>query len=612
MAELSMREQAELERASMPKIEYDPADTEHFKTKKRDCFGEEVDVIFRKGKPGMTIEEVNAARAEGKNVMEHSICPALNPRTYIATTVPPHIICEQDVVCTLRDGTKIYADIYRPADTTEPVPLIISWGTFGKRPNEGQDSWKLMGVPPATVSTMAKFEAADPAYWCRHGYAVANVDPRGVGNSEGDIQSWGFEDANDGYDFVEWAAQQSWCSGRVTFFGNSGVAMVIWRIAATCPPHLACIAVWEATGDMYRESITNGGITRTCFEEMMLNSIACKGWIEDMVSMLKTHPYFDNYWLTKVPQYSKIKVPAYICAGLCHFHLRGSLDGWRKIRSPKKWLRVHREMEWPDTYANENLEDLRKFYDRYLKDERNGWEMTPRVRMDVMDAYGFDASVRRPEDSFPIKRTEYKKLYLDAANQSLSYEPVAEVSEVEYDGKTGSCSFGIKFNEDTEIIGYSKLHLFIECRGHNNMDMFPWIKKYKADGTYVPVSCMGEDYRGAWGYFAGNRRELDEKLSTDYNPVQAHLKDEPMEQGEIYEVEIEMFPHSRLWHKGEELRLEITGEFVKTDWYEDGHLDFETDNGNGKHVIHTGGKYASYLQIPVIPPKYVSGNFVVR
>ena len=98
----------------------------------------------------------------------------------------------------------------------------------------------------------------------------------------------------------------------------------------------------------------------------------------------------------------------------------------------------------------------------------------------------------------------------------------------------------------------------------------------------------------------------------DYNPVQAHLKDEPMEQGEIYEVEIEMFPHSRLWHKGEELRLEITGEFVKTDWYEDGHLDFETDNGNGKHVIHTGGKYASYLQIPVIPPKYVSGDFVVR
>ena len=32
---------------------------------------------------------------------------------------------------------------------------------------------------------MAKFEAADPGYWCHYGYAVANVDPRGIGNSEG-------------------------------------------------------------------------------------------------------------------------------------------------------------------------------------------------------------------------------------------------------------------------------------------------------------------------------------------------------------------------------------------------------------------------------------------
>lgn len=612
MAELSMREQAELERASLPKLEYDPSDTEHFKTVPRDCGGEIIDIVFRKGKPGMTVEEVQEARARGEMVNDMSICPKNNPRTYIANKVPPYIICEQDVVCPLRDGTKIYADIYRPADVTHPVPLIISWGTFGKRPHEGQDEWKLMGVPPGTVSDMAKFEAADPAYWCRHGYAVANVDPRGVGNSEGDIASWGHEDARDGYDFVEWAAVQSWCNGRVTFFGNSGVAMVIWRIAAMQPPHLSCIAVWEATGDMYRESITNGGITRTCFEEMILNSLACKSWMEDMVSMLKLHPYMDKYWETKIPDWSKIRMPAYICAGLCHFHLRGSFEGWRRIRSPKKWLRVHRDMEWPDTYNNENLEDLRKFYDRYLKDLHNGWEMTPKVRMDVMDAYEYDAAVRRPEKAFPLKRTQYTKLYLDAANNALSETPVATVSEVEYDGKTGTASFGIKFQEDTELIGYMKLHTFIECRGHDNMDMFLWVKKYKADGTYVPVSCMGEDYRGAWGYFSGKRRELDPKWSTDFQPVQAHWKDEPMEPGKVYEVDIEIYPHSRLWHKGEELRLEITGEFIKTDWYEDGHLDFVTDNGTGRHVIHTGGQYESYLQIPVIPPKYQSGDFIVR
>ena len=32
----------------------------------------------------------------------------------------------------------------------------------------------------------------------------------------------------------------------------------------------------------------------------------------------------------------------------------------------------------------------------------------------------------------------------------------------------------------------------------------------------------------------------------------------------------------------------------------------------GKHIIHSGGKYDSYLQIPVIPPKYRAGDYVYR
>lgn len=121
------------------------------------------------------------------------------------------------------------------------------------------------------------------------------------------------------------------------------------------------------------------------------------------------------------------------------------------------------------------------------------------------------------------------------------------------------------FEEDTELTGYFKLHANIECRGYDNMDMFLWLKKYKANGEFVPVSCMKEPYRGAWGYFRGARRELDPQWSSDFQPVQAHRKDESMEPGVIYPVEIEIWPTSRFWHKGEKLRLEITGHFVKSD-----------------------------------------------
>jgi predicted acyl esterase len=234
-------------------LTYDPADTEHFKVVKREINGKEVDVIFRKGNPGITPARAAELRAAGQQVHNFSVCPDLNPRTYRATDVAPHIVCDQDLSMKTRDGVRLYLICTaQESQLNEPLPLIVCWGPFGKRPAEGQDGWKLMGVPPPDRLHHAKFEAADPGFWCRHGYAVANVDPRGVGHSEGDTVLWGEEDGRDGYDFVEWAGVQSWCNGRVTFFGNSGVCMVIWRIAAQQPPHLACIGAWEGTGDMYR------------------------------------------------------------------------------------------------------------------------------------------------------------------------------------------------------------------------------------------------------------------------------------------------------------------------------------------------------------------------
>ena len=170
----------------------------------------------------------------------------------------------------------------------------------------------------------------------------------------------------------------------------------------------------------------------------------------------------------------------------------------------------------------------------------------------------------------------------------------------------------MKVEEETEITGYMKLHLNVECRGHDNMDLFLWVKKLGQDGEYIPLYCLDEAYRGAWGYFRCSHRELDPKYSSDFQPVQAHRKEEPMEQGKIYAVDIEFYPHSRIWHKGESIRLEIQGRFIYTDWYEDHNMKFELDNGDGKHVIHTGGEYDSYLQIPFIPPKYKSGDYEYR
>lgn len=77
-----------------------------------------------------------------------------NPRVYEAA---PGVICEQDVAVEMRDGAKLYCDIFRPADSGEDsrVPAILAWSNYGKRPNEyrtGKDVGYTPGVPEGAVS----------------------------------------------------------------------------------------------------------------------------------------------------------------------------------------------------------------------------------------------------------------------------------------------------------------------------------------------------------------------------------------------------------------------------------------------------------------------------
>lgn len=570
---------------------------------KREVFnGVEMETVYRQGKTPVDPKDENRdAGGPGMNSMGMGVCPALNPRTYECA---PGIICEQDVPVKMRDGITIYTDIFRPKDQIG-IPCIISWSFYGKRPGEGMSEWQIMGVGPGTVSKLTKFESPDPLYWCYNGYAIANVDPRGVGHSEGDVSIFGTQDARDGYDFIEWVSQQYWCNGKVGMGGNSAVAMTQWRIAAQQPPHLACIAPWEGTSDIYRESMFEGGVPAIAFNEFIVGSVTSENMVDDLVAMAQRSPLMNPYWEDKIPDFSKITIPCYCTACWNHFHLRGAFQGFRKIKSKKKWMRAHREFEWPDGYSHESIAELKLFFDRYLKDIHNCWESTPRVRLEVMDAKEFLYAKNRPETSFPLKRTEYKKLYLDAASHSLSWEPVGQESKVSYDGETGITTFDIKFTEDTEITGYMKLHMWVTAESYTDADIFVNIQKLDTKGEWLPVSVLGEPHPGTWGKMRISHRALDEEKSTKFQPIQSHLKEEKIQPGEVVPVDVELVPISRFWHKGQSLRIQIAGHYIREGWFEP--LFWDTDN-HGDTSVYTGGKYDSYLQIPVVPAKFVDGD----
>lgn len=578
--------------------------------------GEELEAVYMVARKPVAVDPALdlAASDDPMARMGQGFCPAFNQRVYECA---PGIICMQDVAVKMRDGITIYCDIYRPKDETQTYPAIVSWSWFGKRPGEGMSEWQIMGVPPHTVSKFAKFESPDPMYWCYNGYIVANVDVRGAGHSEGNVHMFTHQDREDGYDFVEWLGTQYYCNGNVGMAGNSGVAMHQWGVASLNPPHLKCIAPWECTTDLYRESFYEGGVPALSFNKFISAQVTGTGGVDSQVDMAIKYPLMNGYWEDKRPDFNNVQCAVYQTAGFSHFHLRGSMQAFRKAKTKRKWLRAHRDFEWPDTYEPQNLEDLKRFYDRYLKDIHNGWEMTPKVRIDIMDAYDCDYQVRRPEAEFPLKRTQYTKWYFDASNKdnlTLSETPVAVEGVAAYDGNTEQVEFDMVVKEDVELTGYMYLHLYVAAEAYNDMDMFINIQKADAEGNWIPWYTLNEPHPGAWGKCRISHREIDMKESqvikgTMVQPVMAHRRELKVTPGEIVPVDIEIVPSARIWHKGERFRVQIAGRYIREGWFEP--LAWDTDN-HGRQLIYTGGQYESFIQVPVIPPKYKAGDYVYR
>lgn len=510
--------------------------------------------------------------------------------------LPCDILWERDVEVELRDGTKIYLDIFRPPGVSD-IPAILAWSPYGKI----IPSPPPPGVPVEWVSGLQKFEGPDPAYWCNHGYAVINVDVRGAYGSEGDIHFWGSVDAKDGYEVIEWVANRDWCNGKVVMSGNSWLAIAQWFIAAENPPHLAAIAPWEGWTDFYRADVLRGGILNVGFCEMVLSELRGRNRVEDIPYMAQRYPLMNTYWEDKSAKLERITVPAYVVASWTNpIHSWGTLEGFRRISSKEKWLRVHNTNEWYDYYTPENVEDLRRFFDYYLKGIENDWPKTPKVRLCILDPGGTDI-INRPENEWPLARTQYRKLFLDAATGTLSPNPIPKESFIKYradDGKS-KAEFTMTFNEDTEVTGYLKLHLWVEAEGAMDMDLFVLVQKLDAKGDPLIQPTGIFPYLGPTGWLRVSHRELDPDRSTPWMPYHTHRTEQLLKPGEIVSCDILIWPVGMLWHKGQKLRLTIAG-FNPVPSIRPEIPGPKTRN-QGYHIIHTGGKFDSYLQIPVIP-----------
>ena len=563
---------------------------------------------------------------------------------YLIIPTPDGLKTDKDVMVEMPDGVRLAVNVYRPVKPGK-YAVVLSMTPYGK--DQTPPFYRSDGIPPVDayapflqrvhahvpdmghmkISLLTPWEGPDPAYWVMQDYVVVIVDQRG-GFKSGGKPPDGNQQGDDLYNLIEWAARQEWSTGNVGMIGVSALAMNQYRAASHVPPapHLKAIIPWEGLVDRYRESSFWGGIPETNFSfamgpfkrnlETMPPDQAAKAWTAAL------DPVANQKLILQAPALERITVPALVCASWTDkgLHTYGTFDVFRKISSRDKWLYTHGGSKWERFYSDDALATQKRFFDYFLKGVQNNWPATPRVRLEVRETR--EEYQVRSENEWPLARTQYTKFYLNAATSTLNPQPAAEARLTYNSTQGGQASFGITFDRDTELTGYMKVKLWVAAEDADDMDLFVVARKFAGPCDLDTPTCKALEvatkgriargnqifFRGQNGYGADvaargqmrvSQRELDEKLSTSWFPVQKFQGEKRLTPGEIVPIEIMLLPSSTLFRKGETLTLQIQG-YTPTDhpmlWY-----DWLVNRG--RHTIYTGGKYDSYLQLPVIPLK---------
>jgi predicted acyl esterase len=540
----------------------------------------------------------------------------VHPALVVGKKVPPPpdyvevresgLLIQRNVMVRMRDGIDIFVDIYRPDPAPGPVPILLGWSPYGKHNTQARLPWPAAGVGEGWISPYTAFEAPDPSYWCPRGYAVVYPDPRGSWYSQGELRHGGMGEAEDCFDLIEWLGECAWSNGKVGMTGVSYLAAIQWQVGPLRPRHLAAINPWEGFSDWYREFALHGGIPETAF---LVRGSANLQWsttrTEDTPANARAHPLYDAYWASKECDLEAIEVPAFVVASWSDqgLHTRGTLEGYKRISSPQKWLEVHGRKKWAHYYEPASVAKQRQFFDHFLQKRDTIVPAWPKVRIEVRDRA--NVGTFRDEQEWPLGRTQFRQLYLDAHTKTLCEAPVANSGTVQYDPSSpeGHVAFEYEFARETELTGHMKLRLWVEAIGSDDMDLFVAIQKIDRDGSEVPFVfyAMLENGPVALGWLRVSHWELDAARSRPEQPFHPHTREWLLRPGERVAAEIEIWPSSTRFEAGQRLRVLVQGRDTQTSAAPNSpFLRHESLRNKGLHVVHTGGSCDSHLLVPVI------------
>jgi hypothetical protein len=537
-----------------------------------------------------------------------------------------------------RDGITLSADVYLPLGGRS-LPTIASWTPY--------------------ESTRERFIAWG-VWFARRGYAAVVVDVRGRYESEGEFYAW-TKDGVDAHDTLTWASSQPWCNGRIGTWGRSYGALVQWQLAHLGHPNLRCIApqvihddyFWDGyfTGGAFQLALTLGAaalwssalslVTGPSAADLVLNERVFRhlplieldeyaiGRRVDYWRDWWEHQTNDEWWHRFRHRPEKLDVPIfqqgawfdpYSGSHLRTFAAIGDRLPNRALIGPWSHEEEVETFRGDVDFGPESVTTVREhelaFYDRFLRDEENGWDERPSLELFVMGE-----NVWRTEREWPLARAQLTPWYLRAGRLDLNppgtgepadryaYDPADPVPTIGGVNSVLTMTQGAEtpvlpgprdqrvLERREDVLCYTSDPLERDLEVVGPVETVLYAASSARDTDFVVRLCdVYPDGRSIFiteGIIRGRYRKSVEGESVEL-----------LEPNEVAEYRIRCYPTANVFRRGHRLRLDVTSSsFPRFSR----NLNTGEDIGTGTRmeiarqtVLHTD-RYPSHVLLPVVP-----------
>ncbi|MDD5570797.1 MAG: CocE/NonD family hydrolase [Bacteroidales bacterium] len=339
----------------------------------------------------------------------------------------------------MRDGKKLAADIYIPSGGGQ-FPTILVQTPYNR-------IYYRWGLPLQTGINLdsSKYAFVIIDWRCFYGSQKACIAQPNRGQ--------------DGYDVVEWIAQQTWSDGKIGTWGPSALGKIQFQTMKENPPHLTCAVPLVAGSQFNYDEYYPGGVARTEYIEQLDNL----GF--GLSTFLYAHPFYDSTWsYTQTVNWypSLIRVPTYMIGGWYDHNVKVMLDLFAGIRqsSPLNVRDKHRLLMGPWAHGGFGTAQVGTctqgdltyteachwsdslaltFFDYHLRNITNGWNTSPFIQYFQMGENTWNS-----ETSWPPPGTTKQKFYLKNGGglDLIAPQNNSDSSVIIYDPRDPSPTYG--------------------------------------------------------------------------------------------------------------------------------------------------------------------------